>query len=258
MLTGLLWVLAVTPVKLAAPGLQTVGVDAKLGDVYAQRIAVLAQQPGLEIITSSDIQQLIGMERQKALLGCDTAECGAELAGALGVDAILHGSLARSGSSITLTLRVIQTKDGKELTSASVRAANEDELQDWIDSNAKRLGERIVARVRGVPEGDSYPGWIRWALLVGGGGFAVGGGVMLGLAHQIADEASNPPASERTPIATLRSKGVTYEQSSVILFSVGGAALAASALLFFLHQDAPQVSLVVTPGGAAFVWGGRF
>src|SRR5579871_2182499 len=127
--------LAATPVKLAAPGIQTVGIDAKLGDVYLQRIVTLAKQPELKVITHNDIEQVIGLERQKQLFGCENSNCMAELAGALGADAVLYGSLAKTGTSITLNLRAVRALDGSELASTSVRGQSEDEIQDWIDHN---------------------------------------------------------------------------------------------------------------------------
>ncbi len=73
--------------------------------------------------TKRDIEQILGLERQKALLGCSegSTTCLAELSGALGVDAVFSGSLAKTGSSYTVTIRVVRAKDGAEVASISER-----------------------------------------------------------------------------------------------------------------------------------------
>src|SRR3954464_15436468 len=98
-------------------------------------VSELTREGGFKVTTKNDVAQVLGIERQKQLLGCGDAQssCLAELAGALGVDGILSGSLARIGSGFTVTLRVLRATDGSELATASVRVKNEEELQDWLD-----------------------------------------------------------------------------------------------------------------------------
>ena len=50
------------------------------------------------VTSSKDVQAIVGLDRQKQLLGCGTQSCSAELAGALSVDAPLFGSVAKAGS----------------------------------------------------------------------------------------------------------------------------------------------------------------
>src|SRR4051794_4567099 len=98
--------LQAAPIRVAAPGFATVGIAPELANVYVERFAtVLASTGTVKVTTSRDIAQVIGLERQRQLLGCaDETSCLAELAGGLGVDAVLSGSLARTGSYITVTL----------------------------------------------------------------------------------------------------------------------------------------------------------
>ncbi|MFT3842223.1 MAG: FlgO family outer membrane protein [Myxococcaceae bacterium] len=259
MTTGVLCaLLAAAPVKLAAPGIQTVGFEKELGDVYLERIITLAKNSELQVITHRDIEQVLGLDRQKQLMGCDTSSCAAELAGALGVDALLYGTLAKTGGSITLNIRVVRASDGTELASTSVRGQNEDEVQDWIDLNARRFGEKIVARVRGGDVAEGTPSWIRWAVGALGVGLVAGGGITLGIAHSTADQAMHPSAGETEQIPSIVSRGRSFEQTSVILFALGGIALASSVLLFIFHADSPGIALVPTDRGAVFALGGHF
>src|SRR4051812_13752442 len=82
--------LAAAPIRLAAPAWQSVDVDANKTRFFSDYFAQQLQQarPEIRVTTETEIGQLIGLERQKALLGCNEASsnCMAELAGALGVD----------------------------------------------------------------------------------------------------------------------------------------------------------------------------
>src|SRR5438045_2465034 len=89
------------PVRLASPGWSMVNVDARVGEFFADHFAnQLGLQPGIQVTTKGEIASLLGFERQRQLLGCSTdqASCLAELAGALGVDGLISGSIARFGS----------------------------------------------------------------------------------------------------------------------------------------------------------------
>ncbi len=104
------------PLKVAAPDFTFVGLDPTLGAVFQDRFLGRLGSPELQVTTQRDVQQLLGLERQRELLGCTTTStsCIAELAGALGVDAVLTGSLARSDSGFIVSLRVLRSKVGHD------------------------------------------------------------------------------------------------------------------------------------------------
>jgi outer membrane protein len=69
---------------------------------------------GLEVIGRSDIQSMIGFEKEKQMLGCsDDSKCMTEIAGALGVDWILVGSLGQLDALYRLDLKLIDAKRSK-------------------------------------------------------------------------------------------------------------------------------------------------
>src|SRR5688572_24149396 len=85
------------PLHLAAPGLSYVNLDEKAGDAFLdyfnQQLALAGK---IQVATKAEVSAVLGMERQRNLLGCsEQGSCMAELAGALGVDGIITGSLAR-------------------------------------------------------------------------------------------------------------------------------------------------------------------
>lgn len=144
---------AATPIKLAAPGLTYVGVDQKSGDFFVDYLAQQFRTHGILVTTQSQVAAIIGLERQKSLLGCGetSSECLAELAGALGVDGVITGSLARTGKgSWVINLNVIAANDGRTIGSASTRVRDDDALLDWINEVAGQLAPRLHQQLRRV------------------------------------------------------------------------------------------------------------
>ena len=79
----------------------------------------LADQ-GLEVVTSQNMTALLGLEKQKQLLGCSDGSCLAELGGARGADYVVRGNMAvlDSETAVALTLldsrgRAVQVKRKK-------------------------------------------------------------------------------------------------------------------------------------------------
>jgi hypothetical protein len=65
-----------------------------------------------KVIAQSDIAALLGVERQKQLLGCsdeDSASCFSELAGALNVDRLVVADVARVGDILSMNISILDT-----------------------------------------------------------------------------------------------------------------------------------------------------
>ena len=69
------------------------------------------------VARGKDMVALLGVERQKQLLGCSDAasSCMAELAGALGADGLVTGQLARIGKSFQLNVKVLAADGSRTL-----------------------------------------------------------------------------------------------------------------------------------------------
>lgn len=157
------------PLKLAAPGLQAVDVDPKkaqfLNDLFAEQLG-RKSDARIRVITQAEVAALIGFERQKELLGCsnDGSSCLAEISGALGVDALVVGNVAKFGESYAMTLRVIAAGDGHVLASASNTGMREEQLLDWVKWTASDFvkvldpgapAETTKAAVSALPRDDN-------------------------------------------------------------------------------------------------------
>lgn len=254
-----LMLLLAVPVKLAVPGLVTVNVDQKLADLMMDSFVVGARSDDLEVVTARDISTVLGLERQRQLLGCDSSgsNCVAELAGAVGADAVLSGTIARSDVSLTLVLRAIRAQDARELASVTVRARSQDELQDWIDSHARGFGQQLVARFRGESDPGRGPAWPKWTALIGGVVVGGSGGALRGFAETKADALRGATRAAPVNVEATASDGRIFEATGNVMVGVGAAALAAGAVLFAVQPSTP-LALVPVPGGAGLVVQGRF
>lgn len=141
-------VLAAAPaqVKLAAPTLTGPGMQADELTFFTDHLAQQLGFQGLRVITSSEIQQLLGFERQKQLMGCtDTsASCQAELANALGVNALVTGSIAKFGKIVQINLKIIKAEDGTPLAAYSGRASDAEGVLDRLTEAAAVLAKNLL------------------------------------------------------------------------------------------------------------------
>lgn len=210
-------VLAAAPIKLAASEWCSAGLDPVLASTLEGRFFDLLHANGLDVTSPKDVSAVLGLERQKQLMGCSgEASCLAELGGALGVDGILYGCVVKAGSGFTATLRAISTKSAQPISSFSERLKNEDALQDWLDAKAKAMAEEIKAAMGATGSGITMP-------------LAVAGSTSLSLAAQPPDRRD---LSFEHPMAGL----------GIASFLVAGLG-AGGAVLGFLQASASSRSL---------------
>lgn len=142
------------PVKLAAPGLSYVNLTTKQGEFFADYFAQQLGAQGLTVTTASEIATLLGFERQKQLLGCgdESSTCVAELAGALGADGLIAGSLAKFKGGYTVQLKILAAEDGHVVARAAETVKDEDKLLEVLRDTAvtfaplvkKALGHQAI------------------------------------------------------------------------------------------------------------------
>jgi len=93
----------------AKSGIEQAQLDV-LGDMLATEIRVIGLH---EVVTKSDIQSMLGLERSKELRACDDASCMAEIGGALGVELMVSGNVGRFGKVYAVNLKLINVKQAK-------------------------------------------------------------------------------------------------------------------------------------------------
>src|SRR5439155_17203807 len=75
--------------------------------------AELGRYERVRVISSREIAMLLGVERQKELLGCHDDACTTQLAGALGAEKILSGQIGIIEQSVVFTLQLTDVRTAK-------------------------------------------------------------------------------------------------------------------------------------------------
>lgn len=250
--------LAAGPVKVALTAPSVVGLEPVLVDVVSDRFASqLAADPRLRITTARDMAQVLGLERQRQLLGCSESGCLAEIGAALGVDLLLSMSLAKTEKSVSISIRVLRTSDGVAVAQETHRAKDMDGVQDWLDGVAPSLAARIAdplgtspVEVRAAaPSSNAVP----WVVGASGLALALGGGIMMGVS--VANGESIRTAPTTLQVDQLVDVAQTSRWVGVGLF-VGAGLAVATAVVFWLVQPKRAKVALTAEGltGWGFAW----
>lgn len=240
----LLAMTAATPVKVAAMGLKPVKADPTEATFFTDYLVQqLRQGGGVEVVTQSELTEILGLERQKQLLGCadsGSGNCLAELSGALGVDGIVSGNVAKLGDSYALTLALVRVSDGRAVASLSEKLKTADDVLDWLKRSAPGLRDAALS-LKGTPAPPPASGSPRVLPLVLLGAGAVG--TVVGVALQvIARNTASAVANRQSGITAANvdsviQGGKTNEAASIVAMSLGLVALAGGLLWLLLGSS---------------------
>lgn len=127
--------------RLAFLGIRPLSVDQAKADLLSEVVLTEASRfRGLEVIGQSDIGALLGLEKQRQLLGCkEDSACMAEIGGALGADYMLVGSLGQMGGLLRVDLKLLDARRARVL----------ERFGETVEGGEDRL---LPAAQRGVAE----------------------------------------------------------------------------------------------------------
>lgn len=252
--------LAATPAKtrIAVTGLSSAGeVDPKVAEAIGESVtAEVAARGYFEPISAGEIATLLGVERQRQLLGCGDDSCMTEIASALGAPYVMSGSLTKLEGIFQLNLQVIDSQKARTLGRSTKIARDFEGLRSLIPY--------AVAEACGTPLPPPPSRALPITLISVGGLSFVGGGV-LGLIALNSESATTGALSADDNNPSVLSPAETYRarfNETALQRTIALSALLAGAALiglgvFFMPPDAPQpgvrVSLVPTLTGAAIV-----
>lgn len=223
--------------SVVLPSFATSGLEPQLASGLVERFASeLARRGNLEVLTQRDIERMLGIERQRQLMGCEEASassCMAELTEALGADAIISGSLVKVGTGWTATLRVLRTSGGQVLFSESGRGADDAGLQDWLDDRAGPVRSRLLAAFNVVDPRDARPR-LPWVFVGVGGLCAIAGAVLSVFAHVDAGVLASVQPGSTVDVHGVRASGQAKETAGFALLGIGAALVAAGLLWSWL------------------------
>jgi hypothetical protein len=233
------------------------GIDTSVTTPMGEAITTEVLRRGFfDVMSQRDIATMLGVERQKQLLGCSDAQgsCLTELVGALGARFVLSGTLARLGDAYQLTLTALDTQKAQPLGRTTRLAKDLATLQAQIPY--------AVAEATATPP-PAPPSKILPYTLVGAGATAVVMGLLLGtVALNTQGQIQGELDSGVTQIGVLKSRdyyanqlaGVERNKWIAIGCLAGGAVLTVVGLLLVPKDvGGTQVSLVPTLSGGAIV-----
>lgn len=240
--------------KLAVLDVQAVGVAQEaavaLGDSMTQE---LARRGFFDVISSSDIRALLGVERQKQLLGCEESSCTAELSGALGARFVLQSSLTRLGSTLQLSVQMMDTSKAQTVARA-VRLA----------ADVKALAAQLpwaLAEATATPAPPAPSRALPWTL-IGVGALAFAGGGVLGIDALSRERAMRAEFEKQGETGIYRTRqtyqdeldAISRNKSVALLgLAVGTVAMGLGVGLYPREGPGGRLALLPTGNGAALV-----
>ena len=182
--------------------------------------AEVALVSGCQVVSQSDVAQMLDFEAQKAACGDGADSCLSEIGEALGADRVVGGTLGRLGGDFVVNARLMNVKQGTvEARAEQVVHGAVEELRGAAKNAARQLFGAAPASTSPSPSTTSSSGHagLFWAGAVTGGVgalAAIGGGVLAGVAEARLSDAAQDDKSE------LAAEG----QAALAVAVVGGVA----------------------------------
>lgn len=232
----------------------------ELREFIPNHVAQRITRPGLKVVTSSDVANILGLERQRELLGCsETSGCMAELVGALGADALMVGEIAKVGPVVQVNLKIVNGRSAETVASYARRVEDERKLLEALDEGADALAGQLLALRKGPPTqrvlGAGF--WVPATFAIVG---LAGAGVGLGIAasEQAYLQSSHTPPVPYAEAQTHATTGSTAQTLGFISLGVGVAAAIGASIAFAVSPSVPTVAVSVGPHSAGLAIGGTF
>ena len=232
------------------------GLDPNIARSMTDSVAAEVGRRGyFSVMSANDVQQLIGLERQKQLMGCgeDSSSCLSELAGAIGVGYVMSGTVSRLGDAYQLTLQALDTQKAAPLGRSS-RIANTLETLNALVPYA-------VAEATSTPL-PAPPSRVLPLSLMGVGAASLVAGGLVGFFALSQERVVNLELQRNAGLGTLdsyRTQATDIGQQKTIslaLLGVGAAAIGAGIVLLPndpANASSGSASLLLSSNGAALV-----
>jgi TolB-like protein len=233
------------------------GIDPAVGGPMTEAITTeVASRGFFDVISSRDMETMLGAERKRQLLGCsEEGSCLTELAGGLGARFVLSGSLAKLGDTYQLTLQTLDSRKAQPVGRSTRLAKDLATLRGQLPW--------AVAEATATPA-PPPPSHLLAYSLIGAGAAAIVGGAALGLSanSEAAGIQNDFAQSDANPSYKLLKTASQYqsdvtrlqiESAGAIAAVVAGAA--AIGLGLYLNPSdggGTRIAIVASPTGVAF------
>jgi TolB-like protein len=144
-------------------------------------VQALSERRLFRVISSRDIQTVLGAERQRQIYGACAEEqpgCSNDLRDALGAQFVVSGALSRVGAAYQLSLQMVDSFKGRPVARSARLAGDLDVLQ--------KLVPYAASEATGSPLPPPASRALQYSMLAGGGASFIAGGFlgMLALSRQ--------------------------------------------------------------------------
>ena len=249
--------------RLLVADLSAQGVPASDAAAVTDGIVSTLQSRGLfEVLSSRDVQTILGAERRRQLTGgCQgrqkRTECATDLGTALGARFVLTGSLSRLGSTYQLEIQVVDTIRSERMGQSSRLARDLTTLRLQLPY--------AVAEATGSPLPPPPERWWQYTAIATGGAAVIAGGVlgMLALSQQnVLNNELCPTGVQGGACTGVNLRPLSYYQGqntaigrdkdlSLALMGAGAILVAAGIVFMPPPEGGPRVALVPQGAGLA-------
>lgn len=241
--------------------------------LHSEALAQKLLSRGLKVQTPQDLSAVLGLERQRQLLGCGQESCIAELAAALGVDAMVLGQVGKIDGRYSLNVKLLETKGAQTVVSDAWANLSAAELSHALDRAAWHIVQALAERgAAGVKAPTELAPVVQQAAVSSGGAVrtlsiipavvGVGAGVAGVLCHLQAGAAYAAITPELTSeAAKLKVQdGTGWQNGERAAFIGAGVLLTGAALMFALGGPTETTPVVMLDGhgGGMVAVTGRF
>lgn len=261
--TMLALMLSATPIQVVVTDVRVEGgVEAAKGALVGEEVAKALPPEAYRVTTASQLASVLGLEKQRQLLGCDgDGSCAAELASALGAEIVVQVAVRKLDTGLRCDVVFISGREGTALERVSAEGKTDAALLERLHEEVEAAATRVFTRRRpGNTLEAGRPGFRRyaWAPALAGAALVGGGAVLFGITDQTW-RTLNSRDGRVEDAQALADSGRTTQTAGWVLCSVGAAALVTSAamLVFGAPTEARvMVAPVVSGGGGGLMISG--
>ena len=233
------------------------GADPSVASVLSENVAAeVAARGFFSPISAREIQTMLGVERQKQLMGCTEDSCFTELAGSMGARFVLSGSLTQLGSLLQLNLQTIDSQKAQVVGRSTRMAKDASELALLLPA--------AVAEATATPPPPEKSRAVPITLVSLGGLAVVTSGVLAINAfsrEQVMQSELTSTDTQLRSLATYRQELANLRVLEYVSLGAGiaGLGLAIAGVVLFAQPGTPaptkrvQVTVVPTGTGASLV-----
>ena len=223
--------------------------------------AQMADYPRYKIITSKDIEGLLGFDAMKQAFDCEAKSCTAEIGGALGVAQVMNGSVSQLGNKVILTLTRIDTAKAEVLGrgSATAELANQEQLIESLRQALRTVMRQVGdTSTRGAITTLPPPGVLDWSFWAGGA-LTAGGAAFMWQKALAEEELSFEPDTPGSQLAGYNAPRTA--KTSQLLAGVSAGLVATGLIHWFFFErggDGQVAGATATPDGVVVTLGGAW